>query len=120
MAPNEVVGMNDFCLAIYGEQTTRDVERDGSSFFTANLDGCAGVVTAAIKLLVHLVHPIGAVAIDITRAVNTCGSKPMLEVVVDAGASKANMTGNSAYRYGPDAACFAHAVGLGFLPPFPV
>jgi hypothetical protein len=70
MAPNEVVRMDDFCFAVDGDQAARDVERNGGSFLTADLDGCAGVVTAAIELVEHLVHPAGAVAIDVTGAVN--------------------------------------------------
>ena len=120
MAPDEVVRVDDFCLAVDGDQTARDVERDGSSFLAADLDGCAGVVTAAIELVVHLVHPAGAVALDVTGAVNSCGPKPMLEIVVDAGASQTNVTGNSADSYGPNAACLAHALSFSRLPPLPV
>ena len=69
MAPNEVVRMDDFCFAVDGDQAARDVERDGGSFLTADLDGCAGVVTAAIELVVHLVHPSRAVALNKTGAV---------------------------------------------------
>ena len=54
MAPNEVVGMDDFCFAVDGDQAARDVKRDGGSFLAADLDGCAGVMTAAIELVIHL------------------------------------------------------------------
>ena len=74
MTPNEVVRMDDFCFAVDGDQAARDVERDGGSFLTADLDGCAGVVTAAIEFVVHLVHPSRAVALDVAGAVNSCGA----------------------------------------------
>lgn len=120
MAPNEVVRMNDFCFAVDSDQAAGDVERDGRSFLAADFDGCAGVETAAIELVVHLVHPLRAVALDVAGAVNSCGAKPVLEIVVDAGASQANVTGNSTNSDRPDTACLAHAVGFGFLPPLPV
>ena len=72
MAPNEVVGMDDLCLSVNGDEAARDVKRDSGSFLTADLDGCAGVVTAAIELVIHLLEPIRAVALDETRAVNRC------------------------------------------------
>ena len=72
MAPNEVVGMDNLCLSINGEEAAGDVKRDGGSFLTADLDGCAGVITAAIELVIHLLEPIRAVALDETRAVHRC------------------------------------------------
>ena len=72
MAPNEVVRMDDLCLAVNSEEAAGDVKRDGGSFLTADLDGCAGVVTAAIELVIHLLEPIRAVALDETRAVDRC------------------------------------------------
>ena len=72
MAPNEVVRMNDLCLAVNGEEAAGDVKSDGGSFLTADLDGCAGVITAAIELVIHLLKPIRAVALDEARAVHRC------------------------------------------------
>ena len=72
MAPNEVVRMDDLCLAVNSEEAAGDVKRDGGSFLTADLDGCAGVVTAAIELVVHLLKPVRAVALDEARAVYRC------------------------------------------------
>ena len=72
MAPNEVVGMDDLCFSVNGEEAAGDVKRDGGSFLAADLDGCAGVITAAIELVIHLLEPIRAVALDETRAVHRC------------------------------------------------
>ena len=72
MTPDEVVGMYDLCLAIDSDEAARDVERNGGSFLSTNFNGCPGVITTAIELVVHLVHPVVAITLDETGAVNRC------------------------------------------------
>ena len=72
MAPNKVVRVNDFCLAISSDQASRDVKGDGGSFLAADLNGCAGVKAAAVELVEHLLEPIRAVALDVARAMSRC------------------------------------------------
>lgn len=112
--------MDDFCFAVDGDQAARDVERDGGSFLAADLDGCAGVMTTAIELVVHLVHPAGAVALNETGAVNRSRSQFVFEIVRDGDPSEADVTGAAANGCRPNAACLAHALGFSRPPPLPV
>ena len=81
MAPNEVVGMDD--LSVNGEEAA------GMSSVTAAVSSppismaAPVVITTAIEFVIHLLEPIGAIALDEARAVHRCRAQPVLEVILN-------------------------------------